>query len=66
MANRQKYPAIQLRGNNYEVAESREPGERVRKIGIISIDRSVFHHSRKEKDLLKIAKLQCKIDELRK
>lgn len=66
MANRRQYPALQLRGKNYEVAEYREPGERIRTIGIVRIDRQIFKKSAKEKEILKLAKLQCKIDEMKR
>lgn len=63
---RKKYPLSNLRGSNsYEFAEMREPGERIRTIGIVQIDRSIFQKSKKEKELLKLAKLQAK-DEIRK
>ena len=61
MANRQKYPALQLRGERYQIAESREPGDAVRIIGLVKIDRSVFKKTPKEKEILKLAKLQSKL-----
>lgn len=67
MANRQKYPTIQLRGSSYEIAEHwREPGEQVRQIGEIEIDRSCFKKTAKEKEILKLAKMQCKDDEMKR
>lgn len=66
MAARTKYPLLNLRGANYEFSESREPGERVRTIGIIDIDYSVFRKDKHERDILKLAKLQCKAEEMKK
>lgn len=59
---RHKYPAIKLKKNNYEVTE-RVPGERIRTIGVIHIDRSVFKKSKKERELLKIAKSEARIED---
>ena len=66
MANRQKYPALQLRGSSYEIAEARVPGDPIIEIGFVDIDRSVFKKSKHEKEILKLAKLQCKIDEMKR
>lgn len=66
MANRQKYPALQLRGERYQIAESREPGDPIIKIGFVDIDRTIFKKTAKEKEILRLAKLQCKADELRR
>jgi hypothetical protein len=67
MANRGKYPPLQqLRGESYEIAESREPGEPVRKIGIVKIDRNVFKKTDHEKAILKLAKAQEKLESLKK
>ncbi len=55
------FPTLNLRHSDYEV-ESREPGERIRSVGVVKIDRSVFKKSKKEKELLKLAKLQYKVD----
>lgn len=60
------FQRLRLRGNSYEVAEMRELGERVRQIGIMKIDRSVFKKSSSEKLLLKAVKAQAKLEELRK
>lgn len=60
------FSSLKLRGNDYEITSAREPGERVRKIGIISIDRQCFKKNAKEKEVLKLAKLQCKIDEMKR
>jgi len=62
-----KYPLLNLRGSNYKVAEERIPGEKKRIIeGNLIVDRSCFAKTKREKAILKLAKLQCKIDELRK
>lgn len=66
MANRQKYPLLQLRGSGYKFAEMREPGDPIIEIGFINIDRSVFKKSTKEKEVLKLAKIQSKIDQMKK
>lgn len=67
MANRRQYPALQLRGSNYEIAETRVPGgERLIEIGLINIDRGCFKKSAKEKEILKVAKLNCRLDELKR
>lgn len=64
MANRGKYTAnFQLRGEGYQVADTREPGEPVRIIGVVDIDYSVFKKSQHEKAVLKAAKLQAKNNE---
>jgi hypothetical protein len=60
------FPALKLRGESYKIAESREPGERIRTIGIVQIDRTVFKKSKQEKEILKLAKLQSKIDEMKR
>lgn len=61
---------MSLRGKRYddEIKENRhrEPGEPVRLIGEISIDRSVFKHGPGEKALLKELKAQCKREQLNK
>lgn len=59
MANRFKYPQLILQGN-IEQPAARIPGERIRKIGEIHIDRSVFKHDPGEKQLLKQLKLELK------
>lgn len=66
MANRRQYPALQLRGTAYKIAEIREPGEPLRQIGFIDTDYSCFKKSAKEKEVLKLAKLQCKIDSMKR
>jgi hypothetical protein len=60
MANREKYPKLILHNKGY-ITTQREPGDPVRKIGVVLIDRSVFQHSLKERDLLKLAKAQAKL-----
>lgn len=60
------FSALRLRGSSYEIAETREPGDPVIEIGFIDIDRSVFKKSIKEKEILKLAKLQCKADEMKR
>lgn len=59
------FSTLKLRGNSYELAE-RVPGEPLIEIGYIDIDYSCFKKSKKEKELLKLAKLQNKLDEIRK
>jgi len=50
--------------SNYEIAE-RIPGEKKIIIGFINIDRACFKKSAKERDILKLAKLQCRLDEMK-
>jgi hypothetical protein len=61
----QKYKKIVLHNEPY-VTIQREPGDAVRKIGVFSIDRSVFKKTAKEKELLKLAKLNCKLLDLKR
>jgi len=56
----QKYKKIVLHNEGY-ITGMREPGERIIRIGLVKIDRSVFKHSLKERDLLKLAKAQAKL-----
>ena len=70
MSNRQKYP---LRGKRFEneISEARELsnrmiGERVRKLGVVNIDRSVFKKDLGEKLRLKQAKAEAKLEEMRR
>jgi hypothetical protein len=63
---RNKYHLLNLRDDNYIITEYQEPPKRIRKIGIVQIDRSVFKKSKVEKELLKDLKAQNKMIELRK
>ena len=67
MAARQKYPLLNLRGSNYEVAEYREPGE-WKRIITESVSKSfeIYKQTKAEKEVLKLAKLLCKADEMKK
>ena len=67
----QKHKKFEPRTDEYYNAQDektqRLPGEPRRIIeGSLIFDRSVFQHSAKERELLKLAKLQNKIDELKK
>ena len=68
MAIRQKYPLLNLRGTNYEVAEVRVPGEKRRIIieDNFICDYKCFQKSKKERELLKIAKAQSKLEEMKR
>lgn len=61
LPQKEKYKKFGLHHNEPYITTQREPGDRVRKIGIVSIDRSVFKKTAKEKEILKLAKLQCKL-----
>jgi len=63
-----KYRVFGLRNDDYSIPSysEREPGDPIRKIGFVSIDRSVFKHSKKEKEILKLAKLQAKLEDLKR
>jgi hypothetical protein len=54
------------KGHEIEFPESREPGDPIRQIGFVNIDRSVFQHSKKECELLKLAKAQEKLEALKR
>jgi len=60
-----KYPLLQLKSDNYEIDEP-EPRERRIIEGKINIDRSVFKKSKKERELLKLAKMEAKIELMNK
>ena len=60
-----KYPLLQLKSDNYEIDEP-EPRERRIIEGKINIDRSVFKKSKKERELLKLAKMGAKIELMNK
>lgn len=66
MTPRQKYPLFNLRFRKEE-AEERMAGE-PRRIIEESVSRSfeIYKKTKKEKELLKLAKLQCKLDAIRK
>jgi hypothetical protein len=59
------FPKLKLNHNDYEIPD-RLPGERIREIGFVDIDRSVFKKTKAEKLQLKFAKSQAKIDEMRR
>jgi len=63
MALTQKYKKFVLHNEGYEIAESREPGERIRTVGIVTIDRNVFKKTDHEKAILKLAKAQEKLED---
>lgn len=63
---KEKYRDYSLRGEEYELPGERILGERIREIGVIDIDRNVFKKTKHEKEILKLAKWQAKLDELRK
>ena len=65
MAARQKYPLLNLRHNDYEVAEREPSGRRIIE-GKISIDYSCFKKDSREKLLIKCAKAQYKLDQLKR
>jgi hypothetical protein len=61
-----KYPPLILRNQSYEIAETRIPGERRIIEGKINIDRSVFAKNKREKEILKLAKLKAKMEALKR
>jgi len=65
MASTQKYKKIVLHNEGY-ITGMREPGERIRTVGVVHIDRSVFKHGAGEKALLKELRLQAKREEMKK
>lgn len=54
-----KYKVYRLRGENYEIAEQRIPGERKIITGFINIDYGCFRKTPEERRKLKIAKLSA-------
>jgi hypothetical protein len=64
MGNRRKYPPLQLRNSRLEVIEFQESDERRIIRGNLDIDYRCFRKNSREKDALKLAKLQSKIDDL--
>lgn len=52
--------------STFVLNESREPGQRIRTLGVVNIDRSVFKKDKRERAQLKEAKLQCKIEAMKK
>jgi cell shape-determining protein MreC len=66
MPQKQKYKVFQLHDENYETAGERMAGEPRRIVTGIAIDFSVFKHSAKEKELLKLAKAECKREEMKR
>lgn len=54
------------KGHEIELPESREPGDPIIKIGYVNIDRTVFKKTAKEKEILKLAKLQAKLEDLKR
>lgn len=58
------FPTLRLRRDNYEIMEHEARERRIIE-GKILIDYSCFQKSKKEREILKLAKLQCKIDELK-
>jgi len=57
----QKYKKFALRNDEkYEIPETRERGEPIRKIGVVKIDRNVFKKTEHEKAILKLAKAEEK------
>jgi hypothetical protein len=63
MALTQKYKKFVLHDEGYELTESRMPGEpleRIRAVGIVTIDRNVFKKTDHEKAILKLAKAEEK------
>jgi hypothetical protein len=61
MSNRNRYPALQLRGKDYKTAENRrEPGDPLRQIVFVDTDYSCFKKSAEERLRLKLAKAQEK------
>ena len=65
---RQKYPALQLRSDHsYHVAENRrESGDPLRQVVYIDTDYKCFKKSKKEKLILKLAKLEAKREDMKK
>jgi hypothetical protein len=57
----QKYKKIVLHNEGY-ITTQREPGDPVRIIGLVRINRSVWSKTPEEKMILKIAKAQAKLD----
>ena len=65
MAMTKKYKKFALHDEGYEIPESREPGDPIREIGFVDINRKVFAKTKLEKIRLKQAKAQEKYDSLR-
>lgn len=68
MAKKQvKYRVYGLKNDDYSIPGygEREPGDKVIEIGELQIDRSCWKKSKLERELLRIAKIQCKMDELK-
>lgn len=60
MYQKPKYRKFDLRGDGYEITSERIPGERIRRIGTVNIDHTVFKKSTEEKLLLKTLKAKDK------
>ena len=60
-----KYKKIVLHNEPY-ITTMREPGERIIRIGLVKIDRSCWSKTPKEKEALKLAKLQAKLEDLKR
>jgi hypothetical protein len=54
------YRKFKLRNNENFELPGREPGERIRTLGVVKIDRSVFIHTEAEKRKLKLEKYKPK------
>lgn len=61
------FPSLKLRGSDYEVAENRISGEKKRII-MESVSKSfeIYKKSKAEKEVLKLAKLNCRLDEMKR
>jgi len=57
-----KYRVFGLRNDDHSIPSysEREPGDPIIKIGFVDIDRTIFKKTAKEKEILKLAKLQAK------
>jgi hypothetical protein len=69
MAKKQtKYRVFGLSNDDYSIPGygEREPGDPIIEIGYVDIDRNCFKKSKSEREALKLAKIQSKMDELRR
>ena len=62
----QKYKKIVLHNEKGYTTGMREPGERIIRIGLVKINRSVFKKTAEEKEILKLAKLQAKLEDFKR
>jgi hypothetical protein len=65
VAQKQKYKYFKLHDEDYETQIQRMLGEPKRIIGTVDIDFSCFAKSPQERELLKLAKMECKRDEMK-